>query len=495
MTEELKIETEGRKHMADMKRDLILKIVKALDAFLLAVPFAVCWYGYYAVRTVAPFFQKGNWVVIVLFLILYIFYGNLYNGFLVSWNRISEMVYSQALAAVVSDFIMYIVIWLLTKYLPNPMPLLAAFICQVALAAIWFALANRWYFATFPPKKTAVIYDMRKGLEGLLREYGLEKKFDIQATVNIHDCLADIEMLHDMDTVFLSGIHSRDRNIILKYCISSGISVYVIPRIGDVIMSGAQHRYICHLPMLQVGRYNPSPGYLFIKRLMDIVLSGLALLVLAPLLLITAMAVKLGDGGPVFYRQKRLTRDGKEFNILKFRSMRVDAEGDGVARLSTGAKDDRVTPVGKWIRKLRVDELPQLFCILAGSMTIVGPRPERPEIAAQYEKEMPEFRLRLQAKAGLTGYAQVYGKYNTIPYDKLQLDLMYIAKPSILEDLRIMFATVRILFLPESTEGIAEGQITAAENNLKEQNTMKKERNQEQSMVSMGENAATIEEK
>ncbi|MDE7297545.1 MAG: sugar transferase [Lachnospiraceae bacterium] len=448
--------------MADMKRDLILRIVKALDAVLLAVPFGICWYMYYASRIVAPYFHKGNWVVLVLFVILYAFYGNLYNGFLVSWNRISEMVYSQALAAAVSDFIMYIVIWLLTKYLPNPLPLLAAFACQILLAGVWFSIANRWYFATFPPKRTAVVYDMRQGLEDVLHEYGLGKKFDILATVNIADCLADIDMLKDMDTVFLSGIHSRDRNVILKYCIASGINVYVIPRIGDVIMSGAQHRYICHLPMLQVGRYNPSPGYLFIKRLLDIILSGAAVCILSPLLLITALAVKLEDGGPVFYRQKRLTKDGKEFDILKFRSMRVDAEKDGIARLSTGAKDDRVTSVGRIIRKLRVDELPQLFCILSGTMTIVGPRPERPEIAAQYEEEMPEFRLRLQAKAGLTGYAQVYGKYNTIPYDKLQLDLMYIAKPSIMEDLRIMFATVRVLFLPESTEGIAEGQTTAS---------------------------------
>lgn len=455
--------------MAEIKREIVLKIIKALDAILLAIPFSVCWYGYYAQRTVAPFFQRGNWVVIVLFLILYIIYGNIYNGFLVSWNRISEMVYSQALAAALSDFIMYIVICLLTKHLPNPLPVLSAFFCQVVLAAIWFALANRWYFATFPPKKTAIIYDMRQGLEDLLQKYGLKKKFDVQITMNIQECLKNMNKLYNVDTVFLSGIHSRDRNVILKYCIASGISVYVIPRIGDVIMSGAQHRYICHLPMLQVKRYNPSIGYLFIKRMMDIVFSVMAISILSPLFIITALAIKLEDGGPILYRQCRLTKDGKTFNILKFRSMRVDAEKDGIARLSTGKADSRVTAVGRLIRKLRLDELPQLFCILDGTMTIVGPRPERPEIAAQYEKEMPEFRLRLQAKAGLTGYAQIYGKYNTIPYDKLQLDLMYIAKPSIIEDLRIMFATVRVLFLPESTEGIEEGKIIATVENYSKQ--------------------------
>ena len=163
----------------------------------------------------------------------------------------------------------------------------------------------------------------------------------------------------------------------------------------------------------------------------------------------------------MFYKQKRLTKNRKEFYIHKFRSMRVDAEKDGVARLSTGEKDDRITPVGRIIRKVRIDELPQLIDILVGNLSIVGPRPERPEIAEQYEKEMPEFKLRLQVKAGLTGYAQVYGQYNTTPYDKLQMDLIYIANTSVLEDLKICFATVKILFMPESTEGVAEGQTTA----------------------------------
>ncbi|MBQ3140659.1 MAG: sugar transferase, partial [Clostridia bacterium] len=187
------------------------------------------------------------------------------------------------------------------------------------------------------------------------------------------------------------------------------------------------------------------------------------LLVLSPILLVTALAIKLTDKGPVFYKQNRLTKDGKIFKVIKFRSMRVDAEADGVARLSTGSSDDRITPVGRIIRKIRVDELPQLFNVLGGSMSLVGPRPERPEIAEQYLSELPDFALRLQAKAGITGYAQVYGKYNTPPYDKLQMDLMYIAHPSVLEDIRILLATVKILFMPESTEGIAEGQTTASD--------------------------------
>lgn len=194
--------------------------------------------------------------------------------------------------------------------------------------------------------------------------------------------------------------------------------------------------------------------------LIDVVSSALAIVVTSPILIGVAIAIKAFDGGPVFYEQTRLTKDGKEFKVLKFRSMRTDAEKDGVARLSTGENDDRITPVGHFIRACRLDELPQLFNILGGSMSVVGPRPERPEIAAQYEKEMPEFALRLQAKAGLTGYAEVYGKYNTILYDKIQMDLMYIANPSFLEDLKIIFATIQVLFQKEST--VRNGTVSCA---------------------------------
>ena len=240
----------------------------------------------------------------------------------------------------------------------------------------------------------------------------MEKKFHIEKVLGVEECLEKLSVLDEMDTVFLSGIHSHERNIILKYCMYQDIQVYAIPRIGDVIMGGAKKVHMFHLPMLRIDRYRPIPEYTIAKRAFDILFSGIAIVIASPFMLVTAIAIK-SDGGPALYKQKRLTKDGKEFNVLKFRSMRVDAEKDGVARLSTGDKDDRITPVGKVIRKIRFDELPQLFNILRGDMSIVGPRPERPEIARQYEEEMPEFRLRLQAKAGLTGYAQVYGKYNT----------------------------------------------------------------------------------
>lgn len=446
--------------MSMFRQEFLLRLLKLLNVFLITMPFAWGWFNYYAQHMALPFYDRGNWVVVALYAVLYMIFGRVYGGFWISLNRISESVYSQALAVMMTSSIMYVVTFLLERQLPNIWPVIAAFAVQLVLSGLWSMAAHVAYYILFPATKTIIVYDERQGMEKLIQDYGFEKKFTVIKTLTVEQCIANIDLLHNAQTVFVSGVHSHERNIILKYCVEHGIMMYLVPRIGDVLMSGAQQMHMFHLPMLRVGRYNPSPWHTIAKRTFDVVSAGALFLVISPLMLITAIAIKT-DGGPVFYKQRRLTQDGKEFDVLKFRSMRVDAEKDGVARLSTGDKDDRITKVGHFIRKVRIDELPQLLNIIGGSMSVVGPRPERPEIASQYVKEMPEFSLRLQAKAGLTGYAQVYGKYNTTPYDKLQMDLMYISNPSFWEDLRIIFATIKILFVPESTEGVAEGQKTA----------------------------------
>ena len=441
-------------------REFLLRLLKLFNVLLITIPFAWGWFNYYAQHMALPFYDRGNWVVVALYAVLYMIFGRVYGGFWISLNRISESVYSQALAVMMTSGIMYVVTFLLERQLPDIWPVMAAFAVQLVLSGLWSMAANVAYYMLFPATKTIIVYDERQGMEKLIQDYGFEKKFTVIKTLTVEQCIANIDLLHNAQTVFVSGVHSHERNVILKYCVEHGIMMYLVPRIGDVLMSGAQQMHMFHLPMLRVGRYNPSPWHTIAKRTFDVVSAGALFLVISPLMLITAIAIKT-DGGPVFYKQRRLTQDGKEFDVLKFRSMRVDAEKDGVARLSTGDNDDRITKVGHFIRKVRIDELPQLLNIIGGSMSVVGPRPERPEIASQYVKEMPEFSLRLQAKAGLTGYAQVYGKYNTTPYDKLQMDLMYISNPSFWEDLRIIFATIKILFVPESTEGVAEGQKTA----------------------------------
>ena len=444
-----------------MLNELGLRILKSSNLIFVSAPFVFVWYRYYAERVAAPFYFWGDLAVALVFMLLYIYFARTYDAFFISHNTIGEIVISQSLAAFLADGAMYAVIVLLSRKLVNPLPLIISFVLQSALTAFWSWIANIIYYKLYPAKKTLIIYDVRRGMRELIRKYHMEKKFDIKGSMQVDECLNDLSVIDDMEVVFLSGVHTHERNIILKYCMYHDKLVYVIPRVGDVIMSGAQQVHLFHLPMMRTGRYRPNPEYVIMKRLFDIVASALGLILLSPLFLVVAIIIKASDKGPVIYKQERLTKDGKRFMIHKFRSMRADAEKDGIPRLSTGAFDERITPVGRFIRRHRIDELPQLFDILIGNLSVVGPRPERPEITEEYMKEIPEFQLRLQTKAGLTGYAQIYGKYNTTPYDKLQLDLMYIAHPSFAEDIRICFATLRILFKPSSTEGVAEGQITA----------------------------------
>lgn len=244
--------------MTRFKHDLILRIIKIMDAVLMTVPFALCWYLYYAKHIASPFYAKGDYLVVVLFFVLFIIFGGVYDAFLMSMQRISEIVYAQFLAAAVSDFIMYIVIWLLSKHLPNILPGVAALIGQVVLASIWAYNAHHAYFKIFPPQATAVIYDTRQGTEKLIGKYGLDAKYKVVLTATADECIANLAMLDGVSTVFMSGIHSHDRNVILKYCVENNIGTFVIPRIGDTIMSGAYPMHMFHLPMLKVGRYHVS---------------------------------------------------------------------------------------------------------------------------------------------------------------------------------------------------------------------------------------------
>lgn len=431
-------------------------VVKMVNIVLLMIPFLICWTLYYEPRTTTVGSKQVSVLVMIIFFLICYYFGQRLDCFRVSILQIRDVIFGEVLVTMITDIIMYILIWMLSIHLPNLIPGLITWGGQCVIGVIWAYVMHQSYFFTHPPLRTIVIYDERMGMENLIHTYGLEKRFNIKTVYPVESIMDKLEVMEEFDAAFLCGIHSRERNIILKHCISHKIKLFMIPRIADVMMRGSEQIHMLHLPILKTQRYKPSIEYQIIKRTMDIVVSGIATIVLSPLFLITAIAVK-SDGGPAFYKQKRLTKDGKVFEILKFRSMRVDAEKYSGAVLSAGENDPRITKVGRIIRACRLDELPQLLNILKGDMSLVGPRPERPELQKEIEKEVPEFGLRLQTKAGLTGYAQVYGKYNTTFYDKLLMDLMYISKPSILEDLTIMLATVKILTSKESTEGVGEG--------------------------------------
>ena len=400
---------------------------------------------------------RYDYLITAGYAFLLIWFNNTFNSYTLGYFRIRALAFSQFLAEFFSAFIVYALVCFGWFQLENPLIFIPMLAAQVVFNCIWSYFATGYYCKLVKNYHTVVIFRNQSDLIrfGSISGKPVDRLFKIEKYIqyNEEDFFGLEEQLRGYDCIFVAGVNPTLMNALCKYCAETNVRGFFLPHIGDVIMGGAEHIKSFTTPVLSVRRATKSWEYLFAKRAFDIFASVCGIILLSPFMIFTAVLIKAYDHGPVFYKQVRLTKDGKEFEIIKFRSMRTDAEKDGVARLSTGDKDDRITPVGRLIRACRFDELPQLFNILRGDMTIVGPRPERPEIAAQYEKDLPEFALRLQVKAGLTGYAQVYGKYNSPPYEKLEFDLLYINKMSILTDLELMFNTVRILFSRESTEG------------------------------------------
>lgn len=419
------------------------------------------WMGYYSSNIELPFFRKGNWLMVAFYGVLLFFFVHTYGGLKVGYLRKGDIIYSQILAALCVNAITYVQICLLDRHFVNAIPLVVMTLIQAVIIALWAAAFHYLYTKTFPPRKMILVYGERPAFGLKDKINAREDKYNICEMVNMDCGLETVyERISKYEAVIIGDIPSQFRNQIMKYCFDQSIRTYMLPKISDIILRGSDDIHLFDSPLL-LARNN---GFTFeqkvMKRATDIAVSLFLLILLSPIMLVTAIAIRLYDGGPSIHKQTRLTMGGREFDVYKFRSMVVDAEKDGIARLAAEG-DVRVTPIGKVIRRTRVDELPQLFNILKGEMSLVGPRPERPQIAEEYRTYMPEFDFRLKVKGGLTGYAQIYGKYNTTPYDKLKLDLMYIENYSFRLDLKLIMMTLKVVFMKESTEGVAEGQITA----------------------------------
>jgi exopolysaccharide biosynthesis polyprenyl glycosylphosphotransferase len=415
------------------------------------------------------FYRKGFWLLAVVYFLILLFFTATYGGLKVGYLKATDVFFSQVLSLVCTNVVSYFQISLLSLKLVTVYPLLLMMVAQIMVSGVWTFISHRLYKQFFPPKKLLFISGERP-IDDIL------KKFETRRDkYNIVRCLYESEgrdklekeIINGYDGVVLWDIDAALRNKLMKFCYSKGIRIYMMPKIPDIMAQGSDLLHLFDTPILLIREYSMTVEQRLIKRLIDIVCSVILIVVTSPFMLITAIAIKLYDKGPILYKQVRCTRDMKEFKILKFRSMRTDAEKDGVARLAQ-KNDSRITPIGRFIRKVRIDELPQLFNILKGEMSFIGPRPERPEIIKQYMEDMPEFTFRTKVKAGLAGYAQVYGKYNTTPYDKLKLDLFYIENYSVWLDLKLMLLTLKILFTPDATEGVDENQTTAAKKMEKE---------------------------
>lgn len=432
--------------------------------------FAYMWQFYFQFELVDPLqkiWYRGFLLENGIYSVILLFFSITYGGMRLGYLKNSEIIFSQIFATLMADVLIYAELCMMARSIFPTEMFLFMVLLQILAVILYVSIANRIYRKAFPPRELLLIHGDRP-IEDICNKFESRKdKYKIKLYEHISIgadkiCSDILQHYHNgtITAVVIWDIDDKDRNILLKFCYAHSIRVYVMPKISDVILVGAEELHIFDTPILLSREYSLSMEQRFIKRTIDIIGAVILLLITSPLMLLTALAVKLYDRGPVLYKQIRCTIDQKQFYIMKFRSMRIDAEKDGVARLAQ-KNDNRITPVGRFIRKCRLDELPQLFNILKGDMSFIGPRPERPEIIAQYVEIIPEFVFRMKVKAGLAGFAQVYGKYNTSPYDKLKLDLTYIENYSVWLDLKLMFLTLKVLFMPDSTEGISESQTTA----------------------------------
>ena len=432
-------------------RKTVMLSIKILLVAAITLGFIETWNSSY-VDTL--FSKNGNYVVIFSYVLIFVTFSSLYGAFNIGVSRLHETIYSFSLAVVFTNFVMYLELSLIARELVAVPPMLVGIVYQIIVVFAGSYCANTIYFKLYSARRMVAIFsDEQTGFELINKMSRISKRFRIECGVNAKTTdIADIKKLIDRyEAVVICDIDKNIEKEIFSYCYTKGKRTYLLPAITDIIINNSYKIQISDTPVLMSRNRGLSIEQSIIKRIMDIIISAIGIIISSPIMLICAIAIKLEDGGPILFKQNRVTKDGKIFNVLKFRSMIVDAEKNGA--MKAVANDKRITKVGKIIRACRADELPQLFNVLLGDMSMVGPRPERIENVYEYSKKYPEFQLRQRVKAGLTGYAQLYGKYNTTPADKLNMDLIYIETYSLLQDIKLMILTVKILFMKESTEG------------------------------------------
>ena len=433
-----------------------------MAAFMVAA-FSWIWYQELNDLLYTSFLFKGNFLVIGVYAAFMILLVKIFGGFKINIYNILNAVVSQVTALLCTAALQFLFVFILigrVALIPSIlMSFLKMYAAQLVFCVVYTPIVMAIYHKVFPPYHMLLIHGA--GNDGTIQIERQNHNYVIQDKIS---CEEDDEVIKAKidayDMVLIDDISESRRAEILRLCFEKNKKTLFVPTISNIIVNSAQHTHLLDSPLFECQNMPLTLFEQLTKRVGDILLSVCGIIVLSPLMILTALAIFLYDRGPVFYRQTRYTQGGKTFKILKFRSMIPDAEGDGRARLAA-EHDSRITPVGRFIRACRIDEIPQLFNVLAGDMSFVGPRPERPEIADEYAKTSPEFVYRLKMKAGLTGFAQVYGKYNTNYIDKLKLDLIYIERYTILLDIQLLLLTLKVIFMKDSTEGLEEGKITA----------------------------------
>lgn len=442
--------------MTHIKREEKRHFIRKIEAFLQIVLFTVSYYlvwlwGYQDVTF--PYLGRGKYVLMGIYAVLILILFHYSDGFNYGHSKLSDITVSQCISVFLVNFVTYWQLSLISNVMVKLLPMVMLTILDILLCMLFCYVCNAFYHKYHTPRDLVLIYGTENALELEEKMSVRDDKYHITSTISANEGYEKIcREIKKHEAVLLNDVSAKMRNDIVKFCYTNSIRLYMTPKLSDIVISGAEKINTFDTPLLLIRGTGLNLEQRIMKRAMDICLCSIAMIVAAPIMLIVAIAIKLEDGGPVFFKQERVTRDEKRFDILKFRSMIVDAEKAGQVIPATD-HDPRITKVGRVIRATRIDELPQIINILKGEMSIVGPRPERVEHVEKYQAEIPEFVYRTKVKGGLTGYAQIYGKYNTSPYDKLRLDLTYIEEYSILLDIKLILMTLQIMVRKESTEG------------------------------------------
>ncbi len=395
---------------------------------------------------------------VFVFVIVGLLLLSVYGTFDVGRRKSKPIIYSLSLAVICTDIVAYLQVMIMRANtdihefrLRGGKLLILAIIIQIAIIIVFTYAGNALFFAIHEPEKCCVITSCQESLDTIAYAIGrFRKQYRIDSIVD-YRC-TDIEpYIKGSDTVFIYDIPAERRLMIMRLCYKHKVNVYFNPYLEDIMEVNAKHYVLDDVYLFNKNNKTLTMEQRIIKRLLDIGLSLFLGVLTSPLWICGAIAVKLYDGGPVFFKQKRATIHGKEFDVYKLRTMKVNVEN-----YSAKKDDDRITKPGAILRRTRIDELPQLLNVLKGDMTFVGPRPEMIKNVQNYTAELPEFRYRLRVKAGLTGYAQISGKYNTTPRDKLIMDMMYIEQFSVLRDIQLILQTAVVLLKSDSTEAFGK---------------------------------------
>ena len=412
----------------------------------------------------------------IIYFIIYESSARLYNGFKSGNIRVPEIITAQVLSLLWACSAGWIICCTSRHRIVGVRSFLLLLAADVAVASVWAYIMDKVYMRLHKPRRVLLVCPEQDRDLLIVKLSEKKNKFYVTDYENGDEVIAKLSGGHSTaSAVVLYNIEGQKKSEIITWCVEHGMRIYVVPSIADIQLRSMRSVHLLDMPMIMYEELELHRVELAIKRICDIVISASALIILSPFLALISLAIHLEDGGPVFFRQERCTKNGQIFKIVKFRSMVVDADRFGTKPVTDG--DPRITRVGRWIRQYRIDELPQLFNILVGQMSLVGPRPERYEFYEKYTGELPEFRLRSRMRGGLTGYAQVYGKYNTSPRDKLALDLIYIENWSLLLDLKILLLTIQVCLKKESTEGFDENRAKELTHNMLLEEVVKSSRN------------------